>query len=174
MKKILIASIVCLLAAAAVAGIGIYRYQGQQKLAEPEEKQEEKQESGWERVNAPSEFEAEEIYWVDLFSYNEGEETIDDISLWLCPGEERVTINAEEFALSEEQSNELRELILQYSQTVKEQEDEYWPNTSEYPDMLVLFRFDMRSEEKQYKTDGALCYPDGWEEFIEELKEIIL
>ena len=169
MKKILIGGMIaCLVAVTAIAGIVIYRHQREQNTVEPEEKRVERQ-----RVD-PAEFEAEELCWVDLFSYNEEEETREDISLWLYPGEEEVTINGEKYALSEESGNELRELVLQYSQVVKEQEDEYWPHTSEYPDMLVLFKFDMRGEEKQYKANGALCYPDGWEEFIEALKEIIL
>lgn len=182
MKKIFIVKIAaCLLVAAVIMGIGVFVYQGQKKPVDPEEEivdegtaePEEKRE--WrERVDDPAEFEAEEIYWFAVFSYNEAGGTTDDISLWLYPGEERATINDVEFALNEETSNELRELIFQYSRTVKEQEDEYWPHTSEYPDMRTLFRFDMRSDEKQYKATGALCYPDGWEEFIKELKEIIL
>ena len=121
MKKILIGvMIACLVAAAAIAGIVIYRYQGVQNEGEPEEKCEERQ-----RVD-PAEFEKDEIIRVILSSHNEGGEILEDISLWL------------------------------------------------YPDMLVLFRFDMRGEEKQYKADGALCYPDGREEFIEALKKIIL
>lgn len=160
--------IVCLVAVAAIAGIVIYRYQGEQNGVEPEEKRE-----GRQRVD-PAEFEKDEIIWVILSSHNERGETLEDISLWLHPGEEEAEIDNETIKLNEEQSDELRQLILQYSQTVKEKEDEYWPHTSEYPDMLVLFNFDMRGEEKQYKADGALCYPDGWEEFIEDLKKIIL
>lgn len=169
MKKILIGGmIVCLVAVTVVAGIAIYRYQGEQNGVEPEEKREERQ-----RVD-PAEFEKDEIDYVVISSHNEGGETLADISLWLYPGEEEARIDNETIELNEEQSDELRQLILQYSQTVKEKEDEYWPHTSEYPDMLVLFDFDMRGGEKQYKADGALCYPDGWGEFIEDLKEIIL
>lgn len=169
MKKILIGGMIaCLVAVAAIAGIVIYRYQGKQNGVEPEEKREERQ-----RVD-PAEFEKDEIDYVVISSHNEGGETLADISLWLYPGEEEARIDNETIELNEEQSDELRQLILQYSQTVKEKEDEYWPHTSEYPDMLVLFDFDMRGGEKQYKADGALCYPDGWGEFIEDLKEIIL
>ncbi len=169
MKKIFIGvMIVCLVAVAAIAGIVIYRHQGEQNEVEPEEKRAERQ-----RVE-PKEFEKDEIDYVVLSSYNDRGEKLEDISLWLYPGEEEARIDNETIKLNEEQSDELRQLILQFSQTVKEQEDEYWPHTSEYPDMLVLFNFDMRGGEKRYRADGALCYPDGWEEFIEALKEIIL
>lgn len=169
MKKILVGGMIaCLVAVAAIAGIVIYRHPEVQNTAEPEEKRE-----GRQRVD-PAEFEKDEIDYVVLSSHNEGGEMLEDISLWLYPGEEEARIDNETIKLNEEQSDELRQLILQYSQTIKEKEDEYWPHTSEYPDMLVLFYFDMRGEKKQYKADGALCYPDGWEEFIEDLKEIVL
>lgn len=123
----------------------------------------------------PEEFEAKEILWFDLESRDEEiTEKTEDISIQMYPGDTNAVINGEEYALSEEQCSELRELILEYSQRVKEKEDEYWPHTEEYPDMFRLFTFDMWGEDKRYKEDGALCYPDGWEEFIGNLKGIII
>lgn len=177
MKKLLAAGITACLLAAVLAGIGIYKYQKEQRAVEPEEEitNERTQRIEWRRVD-PADFDAGEVQWVKIFSHHEEVEKSEDISLWLYPGEEEVAINGEEFALSEEQGKELRELILQYSHTVKDKEDEYWPDSDEYPDMLVLFQFDVRGGEdnKRYRASGALCYPDGWEEFIGDLKEIIL
>ena len=114
----------------------------------------------------PEEFEAEEILWVDLMTYHEETDEREEISLWLDPGEGEADIDGETYELSDDRCNELQKLILEYSLRVKEQEDEYWPDTDEYPDMLVLFEFEMNGEEKRYRDTGALCYPDGWEDFI--------
>ena len=121
----------------------------------------------------PEEFEAEEILWVDLMTYHEETDEREELSLWLDPGEGEADIDGETYELSDDRCNELQKLILEYSLRVKEQEDEYWPDTDEYPDMLVLFEFEMNGEVKRYRATGALCYPDGWEDFIEELKKII-
>ena len=122
----------------------------------------------------PEEFEAEEILWVDLMSYHEETDEREEISLWLEPGEGEADIDGEKYELSDDRCNELQKLILEYSLRVKEQEDEYWPDTDEYPDMLVLFEFEMNGEEKRYRATGALCYPDGWEDFIGDLKEMAM
>lgn len=135
--------------------------------AEPQKERE-----GRRRVD-PEEFTAEESLWVDLISYDEETEKREDISLWLYPGEGEADIDGEKYELSDDQCNELREFILEYSLIVKEQEDEYWPKTDEYPDMIILFDLRIRGEEKEYRADGGLCHPDGWKEFIEDLKEIV-
>lgn len=122
----------------------------------------------------PSEFEADEILWFDLECRDE--ETADlteDISIEMYPGDTTAVINKEEYELSEEQCSKLREFILEYSGTVKENKNAYWPQTEEYPAMITLFKFEIRGEDKRYKETGALCYPDGWEVFIENLKEMI-
>lgn len=123
----------------------------------------------------PAEFEADDIIWFDL-EYRD-EETADlteDISIEMYPGDTTAVINKEEYTLSEDQCSKLREFILEYSKTVKEKKDEYWPQTEEYPAMLILFKFEIRGEDKRYKETGALCYPDGLEGFIENLKEMII
>lgn len=73
--------------------------------------------------------------------------------------------------LNEEQIKELKNYIIDYSYTVHDKEDDYWPDTDEYPDMRLLFEYDIRFGGERYKQDGALCYPDGWDEFIEFLRE---
>lgn len=99
---------------------------------------------------------------------------------------EKRTINSEiktennakeekEVVLTEEQCEELKEYIADYSHKVKEKENEYWPQTDEYPAMYTLFRFKLEFEDSEgsgkYSESGALCYPDGWDEFIDKLME---
>jgi len=169
MKKKCFIAVVMLIAAIIGTGCSLGGGMTGQGAAEPEEEI-----KAW-REAEPSEFETEEIFWFDLQSHNEDAEKTEDISIDMYqPEDAQATLNGEKYELSVEQCNELRQLILEYSQTVKEQEDEYWPDTDEYPDMLVLFKFEMTGEKKRYRASGALCYPDGWEEFVENLKEIIL
>lgn len=120
----------------------------------------------------PEEFEAEEILWVDLMTYHEETDEREEISLWLDPGEGEADIDGETYELSDDRCNELQKLILEYSLTVEEKRDEYWP-TGDYPAMPVLFQFEMTGWEKYYAASGALCYPDGWKEFVGTLKEIV-
>lgn len=123
---------------------------------------------------APAEFEADEILWFDLeYRDEETSDLTEDISIEMYPGDTTAVINKKEYALSEEQCSKLREFILEYSGTVKEKENTYWPQTEEYPAMITLFKFEIGGEDKRYKETGALCYPDGWEVFIENLKEMI-
>lgn len=168
MKKKCFIAVVMLIAAIIGTGCSLGGGMTGQGAAEPEEEI-----KAWQEAE-PSEFETEEIFWFDLQSRNEDTEKTEDISIDMYqPEDAQATLNGEKYELSVEQCNELRQLILEYSQTVKEQEDEYWPDTDEYPDMLVLFKFEMTGEKKRYRASGALCYPDGWEEFVGELKEII-
>lgn len=75
-----------------------------------------------------------------------------------------------ETVLNEEQCQELKDYIVEYSHKVKAKEKEYWPQTDEYPDMYRLFDYKIEFEDGEvYRTSGALCYPDDWEMFIEKL-----
>ena len=105
---------------------------------------------------------------------------IDFVEKMLKTGTRREFMNYEdampkELVLTDEQCDELKEYIVDYSHKIKEKEDEYWPKTDEYPEMFVLFEYDITfgdSENyKEYSADGALCYPDGWSEFIKTLME---
>lgn len=71
--------------------------------------------------------------------------------------------------LTEEQCEELKDLIIEYAHTVQEKEEEYWPQTEEYPAMIILFEYNLWFGGKRYKQDGACCYPDGWSEFVAKL-----
>lgn len=74
-------------------------------------------------------------------------------------------------SLTGQQLTELRELVKDYSYTVQAQEKEYWPDLEEYPELLILFEYEIEFGEDRYASDGALCYPDGWDEFVEKLME---
>ena len=80
-----------------------------------------------------------------------------------------------EVVLTDEQCQELKDYIVDYSHKVKAKEKEYWPQTDEYPEMYILFNYRITysedETEKVYRTDGALCYPDDWQEFLEKLME---
>ena len=80
---------------------------------------------------------------------------------------------AKEVSLTEEQCEELKEYIVEYSHKVKAKEKEYWPRSYEYPPMFILFYYTIEYGEgenyKEYQQNGALCYPDDWDEFVEIL-----
>ena len=80
------------------------------------------------------------------------------------------TINGVE--LTEEQCQRLKEYVVEYTYKVKAKEKEYWPQTDEYPAMYGLFSYEIKfGEDEEYSQTGALCYPDGWEEFLDMLIE---
>ena len=60
-----------------------------------------------------------------------------------------------------------------YEPTIRKNLQNYWPHTPEYPDMLILFSVDTYRTGASYKYDGALCKPDGYDEFIEDIEIII-
>ena len=80
-----------------------------------------------------------------------------------------MTINDEMYILSDEQNEEILEYMTEYTIAVKAKDDEYWPNTEEYPDMLILFDYRVNNQ----RWDGALCYPDNWAEMIDYLKSAV-
>lgn len=83
----------------------------------------------------------------------------------------KLVIDDENFDLTNEQCQEIRKLVLDYTYRVEEQKDDYWPKTEEYPDMKILFDYKIEYGEETYSMDGALCYPDGWDEFISALND---
>lgn len=79
-----------------------------------------------------------------------------------------------ETSLTDEKMETFVNEIVNYSTTVQEKENDYWPHTDEYPEMYVLFEYTILFDnEYKYRMDGAECYPDGWDEFIERIAEII-
>lgn len=112
---------------------------------------------------------SEENIWclsVESFDEETSERKIIDVDI----NDRKLVVDDMETTLSEEQCKELQELIFTYSYQVLEQEYDYWPHTEEYPEMLVLFQYKVYYGEEKYSADGALCYPDGWEEFLKTLE----
>ena len=82
------------------------------------------------------------------------------------------TDEQKEVELTEEQCQRLKEYVVEYTYKVKAKEKEYWPQTDEYPAMYGLFSYEIKfGEDEEYSQTGALCYPDGWEEFLDMLIE---
>lgn len=80
-----------------------------------------------------------------------------------------------ELTLTDEQCDELKKYVVDYSRKVEAQKEDYWPQTDEYPEMFIMFTYDIAfgdsDDYKEYRESGALCYPDGWSEFIKTLME---
>lgn len=111
------------------------------------------------------------IWQLSIESMDEETEERKSIDVYL--NERRLVVDEVETNLTEEQCQELRRLILDYSYQVHDQKYDYWPHTEEYPEMLVLFRYRVCYGEKEYSEDGALCYPEGWEMFIKTLENYV-
>ena len=83
--------------------------------------------------------------------------------------------SAREVVLTKEQCQDLKEYIVEYSHKVKAKENEYWPQSYEYPPMFIKFYYNIKygngENYKEYIANGALCYPDGWDEFVNTLLE---
>lgn len=76
--------------------------------------------------------------------------------------------------LTDDKMEEFINEIANYSPKVQEKEYDYWPHTDEYPEMYVLFDYILLFDNGyKYRMDGAECYPDDWDDFIERLVKII-
>ena len=60
--------------------------------------------------------------------------------------------------------------INQYFNSINEQD--YWPNQSEYPDLPILWRIHKTGREELNKC-GSLKYPDDWDSKFEKFKNNI-
>ncbi|MCQ2531687.1 MAG: hypothetical protein MJ093_03165 [Saccharofermentans sp.] len=105
-------------------------------------------------------FEEEGIYSISLSD----NETNDSIRIDF--EEKTLTINDENYELTDEQNEEILTYMTDFSIAVKAKDDDYWPHSDEYPDMFVLFRYSVNHQ----RWDGALCYPDNWTEMLDYLK----
>ncbi len=83
-------------------------------------------------------------------------------------------------ALTKNQFDRISDLIKQYNSTVIDESENYWPHTSEYPAMLVLFEYRIDFRESNFgeletiKYDGALRKPTGYDDFIDDIIDIIM
>lgn len=106
--------------------------------------------------------------------------TEDDITIYFYVENDQLEITGQygresfDCFLTDDKKEEFLNEIVDYSPTVQEKEYDYWPHTDEYPALLVLFKYNINFDnDYQYETDGALCCPDGWNEFVNRLVEII-
>lgn len=51
-------------------------------------------------------------------------------------------------------------------------EEDYWPNENEYPDLYVLWRT-LKSGKEEYKKSGSLKYPDDWDVMLKKIEKIL-
>ncbi len=75
--------------------------------------------------------------------------------------------------LSSEQVANIRQKVSEYNIRVAQDINLYWPHTEEYPAMRIIFWYDVESTEKKYDVDGACDLPPFFEEFLDELFDII-
>lgn len=80
-----------------------------------------------------------------------------------------------EYNLDLDTAKKLQQLICDYCKVIAKDEDRYWPNTEEYPAMLVLWDAEFRNEDSSflYTTSGALEFPENWDEFMLEIESYL-
>ena len=113
----------------------------------------------------------ENITGVDIEDY----ETKD--SFFIDLKENTIEYNGEIYPVAPEKEQDLANVIYAYTGLVFDDEAEYWPQTDEYPEMLILFHYniyyDVDGNKDVLRVDGANCYPAGWDDMIKELKTYI-
>ncbi|NBH70474.1 hypothetical protein D3Z51_00175 [Clostridiaceae bacterium] len=84
------------------------------------------------------------------------------------------TVGREEetYLLDSEQIDSLSRLLSGYALTVHDGSP-YWPR-GDYCTMIVCFEFGIWYDGGYYRENGALGWPEGWDEFIEVLDELII
>lgn len=99
----------------------------------------------------------EELYRIEL------EEAVASVKLY--------KEEAKDYPLDEAQVEGLRRLLSEYAITIYEG-GSYWP-TGDYCTMVELFDFWISYDKGSYHETGAQRYPEGWEDFRDELRELI-
>lgn len=79
----------------------------------------------------------------------------------------------EKYLLDKKQIDGLERLLSEYALTVYEDQP-YWPASDNYCTMIELFDFSVDYDKGSYREYGATHYPEGWDEFIQSLKELII
>ena len=70
--------------------------------------------------------------------------------------------------------NNLFDNLKEYIDSVGDS-NEYWPSSeSEYPDLMILWEIIAKFNNETNRLNGALKYPDNWEQMLLEIKEQIL
>lgn len=115
---------------------------------------------------------------IDFTKDNIMEIDIEDLDenefIYISFADSTIEIEGQTYTLDEEKKQELMEYMYDYSRAVVDGKEKYWPDTDEYPDMKILFRYNIyygtEDDFDVVKMDGANCYPDDWNETIRKLK----
>lgn len=79
-----------------------------------------------------------------------------------------ITINSTGYLLEPDQLAELTAYMENYNDIVRAGNDNYWPTTSEYPDLALLFRYEIEGSTSEVFS-GAVSYPDSWNDMKDYL-----
>lgn len=70
--------------------------------------------------------------------------------------------------------NNLFERLKEYIDSVGDS-NEYWPSSeSEYPDLMILWEIITKFKNETNRLNGALKYPDNWEQMLLEIKDKLM
>lgn len=70
--------------------------------------------------------------------------------------------------------NNLFERLKEYIDSVGDS-NEYWPSSeSEYPDLMILWEIIAKFNNETNKLNGALKYPDNWEQMLLEIRKQVV
>lgn len=89
--------------------------------------------------------------------------------------------NGDNFYLSVEKIIEANDNINNLFEEIKKYKDSvnnstgFWPNSNqEYPDLMILWEIITEFKNDKNITNGALKYPDNWEEMLLKFKEQLI
>ena len=70
--------------------------------------------------------------------------------------------------------NNLFERLKEYIDSVDDS-NEYWPSSeSEYPDLMILWEIIAKFNNETNRLNGALKYPDNWEQMLLEIRKQVV
>lgn len=70
--------------------------------------------------------------------------------------------------------NNLFENLKEYVASIGDS-NEYWPSPEiEYPDLMILWKIITKFNNETNRLNGALKYPDNWEQMLSEIREKLM
>ncbi len=121
----------------------------------------------------------EEIYIVSLSDYNDASLTniifMKSGDSFFCDyyaGKENVLQKCE---LNKEDAELILDKVVSYEQNVYEKRNQYKISSNDHESSAVatLFEFSITADSGKFRYVGTECKPDGYEEFIAEIEEIL-
>lgn len=95
------------------------------------------------------------------------------ITYFLQKNGENFYLKIEKTIKANDNINNLFKEIKKYNELVNSSNG-FWPEEQEYPDLMILWEIITKFKNYTNKTNGALKYPDNWEQMISKInKEII-